>query len=631
MSYRYCLSLLFYLVISLPTKAQIITSYVGNSISGYTGDGGPATAAEISGDSHIASDLAGNLYILGTDYRLRMVNTSGIINTIAGTGISCFDGAGYGNGGPASVAHLDNGSQGIYVDASGNVYISSSIDIRIINPLGIISNFAGFGSISGYGGDNGPATAALFFDIWAISGDVSGNIYISDEGNYRVRKVDPMGIVTTVGGNGTLGYSGDGGPATNAALVPQSITNSLDGSIYISDYVHGVIRKINPAGIISTYAGTGAAGFGGDGGPATAAQFETLWGIKMDTTGNLFICDANKVRKVNTAGIINTIAGTGVAGFSGDGGPATACEFHTTNSITTVWNSCGEHIFVSEQDNNNVREIVDYNHLPLFTEGHTHVLNLCEDTGLININTMLAITDSDSGQTETWWVIKSPAHGTLIAAFSAVSTGGVITPSGLTYTPTTGFIGADTFRVMVIDCGNAPDSATFYVTVIPTPEVSPISGLDTVCYHKTITLTDTATGGSWFATNANAIVTAGIVQGEHTGLDTVSYMVANGCGSTKVSLPIYVKDCSAGLSSLVADEEITIYPNPSTGSFTLKFPPGSSETASITITNMMGQKVKEMTASTLYPINLQLNSPPGIYFLTAVSSHILWSNKVIIR
>ncbi|HTB30485.1 MAG TPA: hypothetical protein VK808_00565, partial [Bacteroidia bacterium] len=253
---------------------------------------------------------------------------SQMITTIAGDG-----GVGIaGNGGPATAAEFEY-IYSIAVDFSGNYYILDlqGLTVRKVNSSGIISNYAGNG-IYGYAGDGGPATAAEFAtDPWSITSH--GNLYIADAGNDRIRYVDNTGYIYTIAGCGTAGWSGDGGQATAAELgFPTCVAFDNSGDMYIADCENERIRKVDASGIITTIAGTGQAMYGGDGGAATAASFYNPEYVAYDNnSGNIYVGDVSndRVRIINTSGIINTFAGNGINGYSGDGGPASAAEINS--------------------------------------------------------------------------------------------------------------------------------------------------------------------------------------------------------------------------------------------------------------------------------------------------------------
>ena len=278
----------------------------------------------------------------------------GTISTFAGTGVAGFSG----DNGPAIRAQL-NAPGRVEVDPNGNVYISDSANNRIrrVAPDGTITTVAGTGA-AGFGGDNGQAANAQINQPRAIIFDPAGNLYFADSGDNRVRKIATNGIITTIAGNGTPGSAGDGGQATNAQLNnPYGLARDSAGNLYIADAYNSKVRRVDPSGVITTYAGTGAAGFGGDGGPATAATLRQPYALAADAAGNLYISDAgsNTIRRIDRAtGVITTFAGTGVASFSGDGGPATAAQLNGPTGI--AFDSAGN-LYFADLNNNRVREI----------------------------------------------------------------------------------------------------------------------------------------------------------------------------------------------------------------------------------------------------------------------------------
>ena len=306
-----------------PLPGGAITTYAGRD---FSGDGGPATAARLLAPAGVALDPAGNLYIADTaDHRIRKVTPGGTISTYAGSGNFGFSG----DGGPATAAEL-NFPRDVALDPAGNLYIADSGNSRIrkVSPGGTISTYAGSGS-RGFSGDGGPAAAAQLNNPVGMALDPAGNLYIADITNNRIRKVTSGGTISTYAGSGSFGFSGDGGPATDAQLgVPVGVALDPAGNLYIADHDNGRIRKVTSGGTISTYAGSGSRGLSGDGGPATAAQLYSPHGVALDTAGNLYIADSNRIRKVTPGGTISTYAGSGSFGFSGDGGPATAAQLN---------------------------------------------------------------------------------------------------------------------------------------------------------------------------------------------------------------------------------------------------------------------------------------------------------------
>ncbi len=335
--------------------AQIITTIAGNGFAAYSGDNGPATAAALNFPTSVWKDNAGNLYISEAGNNcVRRVNAAGIISTIAGTGVAGFSG----DGGPATAAML-NYAQGVTGDNAGNVYVADLHNNRVrkIDAAGIISTVAGYGT-AGYSGDGGLAIAAKLNVPCGICVDGAGNLFVSDYLNFRIRKIDGSGIITTVAGTGVHGFSGDGGPAT-AAQIDSATSIAVDnlGNLYVGDFGNSRVRKVNTAGVISTIAGTGTAGYSGDGGPATAARITRVNGSAFaDNAGNVFISDFsnNVVRKVDGTGTITTITGNGFPGCAGDFGLAMAASIHHPNCSFTDANN---NLYVSEEASNLIRKV----------------------------------------------------------------------------------------------------------------------------------------------------------------------------------------------------------------------------------------------------------------------------------
>jgi sugar lactone lactonase YvrE len=301
-----------------------IQNFAGSGVFGPIVDGGPAASSELYFPWGVATDVLGNVYIGdASSYTIRRVDSSGIIHAFAGTGTPGTAG----DGGPAAAAQL-NGVAEMTMDTAGNLYYAdyTANKVRKIDAAGIITTVAGTGT-AGFSGDGGPATAAKLNAPYGVAVDPGGNLYIADETNSRIRKVDPAGVITTFAGTGTAGFSGDGGPSIAAQINhPIAIASDANGNIYIADINNDRVRKVDAAGTITTFAGTGTVGYSGDGGPATFADLNHPYGLIADTAGNVYISDSagSRVRRVDTSGIITTVAGDGTAATSGDGGPATA-------------------------------------------------------------------------------------------------------------------------------------------------------------------------------------------------------------------------------------------------------------------------------------------------------------------
>jgi hypothetical protein len=340
------------------TGAETITTVAGTGTSGFSGDGGTATSAQLNTPVGVTLDGSGNLFIADhSNHRIRKVAVgTGVITTVAGTGVQGFSG----DGGPATSAQLSF-PQDLAVDASGNLFIADALNHRIRKVAagtGIITTVAGMGT-AGFNGDNQAATSAQLNEPRGVALDTSENLFIGDQRNHRVRKVAAgTGIITTVAGTGVQGFSGDGGPATSAQFnFSHSVALDASGNLFISDNANFRVRKVAAGtGIITTVAGTGVQGFSGDGGPATSAQVNPL-GVALDAAGNLFFADQfnHRIRKVAAGtGTITTVAGTGVLGFSGDGGPATSAQLNVPDDVAI---DASGNLFIADRFNHRIRKV----------------------------------------------------------------------------------------------------------------------------------------------------------------------------------------------------------------------------------------------------------------------------------
>jgi sugar lactone lactonase YvrE len=281
-----------------------ISTVAGNGTQGFGGDGGPATDANLDGPVGIALDSAGNLFIADTfNNRIRRVDASGTITTVAGDGAAGLAGDFGGDGGPATSAKL-YWPLDVAVDSDGNIFIADRHNHRVRRvdaTTRIITTVAGNGT-AGFGGDGGPATGANLRGPNGVALDSDGNLFIADLGNQRIRRVDAdTGNITTVAGDGTRDFGGDGGPATSAKLYgPRSVALDGNGNLFIADTGNRRIRRVDAStGIITTVAGNGTQGFGGDGGPATSANLDGPISVMLDSNGNLIIADNNRIRRVD--------------------------------------------------------------------------------------------------------------------------------------------------------------------------------------------------------------------------------------------------------------------------------------------------------------------------------------------
>ena len=372
-------------------KDGIITTVAGNGEAGYSGDGGPAISATLNFPAGLCVDNDGNLFVADrNNHRVRRVDREGVITTVAGTGAPDFGG----DAGPAVSAQL-NFPSGLACDGEGGLFISdrSNNRIRKVGPDGIIFTYAGVG-VPDFGGDFGPAIDAFLNYPFGIELDRRGNLFIADRGNNRIRKVSADGVIRTVAGDGSHFFSGDYGPAERASLAfPTDVAVDSEGNLYIADRNNNRIRKVDPMGIITTFMGTGqrdyngdneiapetnlslpfavaiddsqnllvvdrshfmvrkaslktqavaaAAGngkslFRGDGGPGRGANLDLPSGIAVDGKGNVIFSDKmnSRLRKIDTNGVISTIAGTGREGYKGNGGQAIDAALFLPDMIT---------------------------------------------------------------------------------------------------------------------------------------------------------------------------------------------------------------------------------------------------------------------------------------------------------
>jgi uncharacterized protein (TIGR03437 family) len=323
---------------TLPCAGQgfIISTFAGgNPYITSIGNGQPATSAFLNGPSGVAVDSAGNVYISDTyDNMVRKVALTGIITALAGTGSAGFSG----DGSSALNAQL-HAPGALSVDAAGNVYIADTLNNRVrkVSTAGIITTVAGSSNTLSSGiGDGGSATSAVLSVPRGIVVDSSGNLYIADSGNRRVRKVDVNGTITTFAGTGytgSIGSVGDGGAPTSATLTPAGLALDSAGHMYIADYADNLIREISN-NVITSIAGTGTSGYYGDGSTATDAYLSQPQSVAVDSSGHVFVADTgNQVIREVSGGVINTVAGNGGVGSYGDGGPAGAATLDSPVAI----------------------------------------------------------------------------------------------------------------------------------------------------------------------------------------------------------------------------------------------------------------------------------------------------------
>ena len=525
---------LFFLLMVMKVDGQVITTVAGNGTVGYTGDGGAATAAEMHNPASLALDRHGNLFFADvTEHCIRKLSAAGVISTITGNGWSGYTVDGY----PATAAQLA-APMGLAVDVFGNIYYSDSVFglIRKIDTTGILTTVAGNDSFRYYSGgfhwssflgDGGPATSAHFNEPAGLAVDSSGNIYVADSWNSRVRKITPAGNISTFAGNGIARATGDGGQATAASIVcPYAVAVDNFGNVYIADIGAYCIRKVSTSGIISTIAGSDTiefGGFSGDGGPATLGELYQPMGIAVDRVGSLYIADQlnNRIRKVDSSGEINTFAGIGGSGYTsggygGDGGPAAYCQLNFPYGVAI--DSTGN-LFLSDYYNHRVR-----------------MVNTCRVPIVDSIEGVPSIC---AGSTYSFSDLA--VGGTWVSRLTDVAT---ISSSGVVYGISAG---VDTVTYSISNsCGTV--FSVYPFTVMPIPEAGTITGMSSVCVGSSIALSDSIAVGEWLSVGPTAIIdSSGILTGVSAGIDTVNYRVTSTCGSN------------------IATKSVTILPLPDAG------------------------------------------------------------------
>lgn len=332
-----------------PDGSTIVIAGTGHQ--GFTGDGGPATSANLTYPVAVAIDSAGDIFI-GDSTRIRKVGVDHRMSTIAGTGEAGFSGDGF----PALVAKISN-TDSLAVDGGGVVYFADSSNgrIRRVTADGIIR------TLPGINGDGAPAATATLAGPTGLAFGQDGSLYVAERDGERVRRIDPSGRITTVAGNGVIGFGGDGGSAVAAELDhPTAIALDGSGNLFIADSKNNRVRRVDRGGRITTVAGSGTPGFGGDGGPATAAMLNEPAGLAIDRDGAVLVADSKNscVRRIDADGVIKTIAGHKTdddrGGFAGDGGQATAALLGWPQGIAVDGSGS---IYIADPLNGRVRRV----------------------------------------------------------------------------------------------------------------------------------------------------------------------------------------------------------------------------------------------------------------------------------
>ncbi len=605
---------------------SIITTFAGSHAYGYSGDGGSASAATMGNPYAVAADAAGNVYI--ADYFnnvVRRVSHAGIITTVAGTGVAGYNGDNM----PATAAQL-NGPIGVTLNG-GNLYIADKFNerIRVVDATGNITTIAGTGLHGGASGieyaNEVPATAANLTYPVSVALDCSGNIYIADWGSQTVRRIDASGIIHAFAGTREGTYNGDGIPATSAALnSPACVLADCSGNVFIADSWNNRIRKVTSDGMISTIAGNGAPAYSGDGGAATAASIWIPTGITFDACGSLYICDwqNNAVRILTADGNIATYAGTNTRGYDGDGYDKNASQIYLPASLAI--DGLGN-IYIADYGNNVIRAIgADSGSLPAerkYLAGTTQDMTVCENAIAAPVNTQLSIADAVAGVRETWSVTIQPHHGTL-GGFnaSAISRVGITAPQGLTYTPEAGYTGTDSFTVVMND-GTTAASTTVNVNIVAQPVPGVITGNANTSDGQSVSLT-AANGdpnGVWSSSNPDiaTIDQAGKVTGVSNGMVKIGYTVTNSCASNTATAGIAI------INDNLAVSKPLLYPNPNNGTFQYEFMSDKTEQLTLSVADITGRIVYTQPVSATTGANfVHVTLPTGVPYASMLTVHL---------
>ena len=544
--------LILFLLSPIICCSQIITTIAGNGNASYSGDNNLATSAGVYFPVSVCTDSSGNIFIAEQlDHRIRKVNLStGIISTIVGTGI-----AGYNGDSIISQNAQLNYPIGIIIDSIDNLYIADGNNNRIrkVSTNGIITTIAGTG-VAGYNGDSIQAMISSIYSPTGITIDRYGSILFSDNHNNRVRKITTNGIISTIAGSGLQGYYGDNGLA-NIAQINSPIGINVDtvGNFYFIDYNNSRVRKVSITNnVISTICGTGINGYNSDGIVSIVAQLNQPRSVAIDKYNNILIADSynNRIRKINmTTGIISTIAGTGIAGFSGDGCTPTSAMLKGPSYIyVDRYND----YYITDGANHRVRKII--NSFPIIAIPSNIV---CSGTPVTYEADVVAACISPSYQ----WIVNGVNVGTNTSTY--------------TYTP----INGDTILcLMTCACGANINSRPIRMTVNNMSPAISLSSPNNALLNSLVTLSATVTNAGssytiyWMnhgvifattnvppATGNSATYTKGV------GTDSLSAKVVvtgGGCYDSAITPTISTVTTTTGISLLTNNSNILVYPNP---------------------------------------------------------------------
>jgi streptogramin lyase len=584
-----------------------INTIAGNGIPGYSGDGSSANLAQLNSPQGIAVDDSGNVYIADeNNNRIRKINTGGIISTIAGNGKQGFSG----DGGNALSAKLYNPSA-VAVDDSGNVYIVDTFNSRIrkVNKMGIITTFAGGGTgtgttYGGYRGDGGPAIKAQLAYPSGVTVDDSGNVYIADTDDDCIRKVNRLGIISTVAGNINYGFSGDGGSATAATLLdPMGVILDKSGNMYIADHNNQRVRKVNTNNIISTFAGKGQSPDIGDGGQAIYAGLDPF-AVEVDSVGNVYIADKynNRIRKVNTNGIISTYVGngyvdvnTGGGNYSGDGGVGDSAELYYPAGIAI--DKFGN-LFIAEEGNNRIRKV-------------SH----------IQLQPPTVTTDSIKLITSTSAIV----YGNVIFnGGDTIVRGGVCYNTSTNPTINDNNINSGHYNVgyFGVNLSNLIPKTKYYVRSYTTNRFGTYYGSE-----MEFTTLDCYASYTLIVSPCNSYTSpSGKYTWTTSGIHYDTIVNSAGCDSL-----IIVNLTVTGINEVINIKNVSIYPNPFTSQTTISFSQQQTNTT-IKIVDVLGKEIKTINFTGIQCLIAKEEMDSGVYFVQIRDgNNNLVNRKIIVQ
>lgn len=548
------------LTASSGVHAQNIYTYAGiaSPMGGYTGDGNYAVMAQLSGPAGIAVAPSGVVYICdGRNAVVRKVSTSGIISTFAGNGTAGYSG----DGGAATDASIS--PTAVAVDRSGNVYVVDNRNnvVRKIDGSGTINTIAGDGT-GGYTGDGAAASAAELNRPSGIAIDTAGNIFISDSRNFVVRKINTSGVISTYAGSGTAGSTGDGGAASSATFNrPGALAVKTDGTLYVADGQSNVIRAISASGTINAFAGTGTAGYSGDGAAATAATLSNPNGLAVDGSGNVYVADGvnNVVRKINGSGVISTYAGNHNPGYYGDGGAATLARLQGPNWVAV---DASANLYITDGGNNVIRRVGEaVRSITITTATHDTVC-----AGRANAFTATAYADSTP---HYQWQVNGTNVGRDTFYYSSTS-----------------LLRGDRVVCFLLDSAGGHQLAISNVMAVDSvPSAGIIIGPTTLCVGSIANYRDSSTTGiagppppgTWSVSNTTLATLSTFPPGQVTalavGTDTVIFTTTNRCGVARATQVVTITanpyGAITGPDHVCAGATVTFTDTPSTGNWAI--------------------------------------------------------------